>query len=953
LILVDDTLFGTTEGGGISNSGTIFAINTDGSGYTNLYSFSELDTNLDNSDGANPSASLVFAGNMVYGTTQAGGTYGAGTVFGLTTNGSFFTNLYSFTGGNDGGFPQAGLTLSNGVLYGTALNGGLDFRGTIFAINTNSTGFTNLYNFMGRNDGGFPAANLVLSDGWLYGTTAYGGSNFLGNVFGLSMDGSVFTNLYEFTGGDDGSGPASGLILMGDMLYGTAAYGGTSSNGTVYAVNTNGSAFTNLHIFSALNTNFDNGDGGTPEAGLASSGSELFGTARYGGLNDSGTVFGVSTNGETFSTLMSFNPSVNGFEFDANSDGASPQGGVVLSGDALFGTANQGGAWGNGTIFSMETNGSNFATLYSFSGQNDGGMPAAGLTLSGNTLYGAAEYGGLGFGAGYGVLYSIETNGSDFTVIYTFSLLDTNFENGDGANPVASLLFANNVLYGTTTAGGGSGNGTIFAVTTDGLHFTNLHSFPALNGSGENSDGAKPVAGLVMSNNVLYGTAPKGGAAGFGTVFALPADGSGFTNLYSFTNGSDGATPLAPLYLTNGMLYGTAEYGGAGNNGTIFGMNLDGSGFTILHAFTGRGDGGNPMGGLVGDRVYVPLANGGSNFFTGAIFSLNLYGSGPVGTSLPGGTEGSYPIGEMGVTAGGTVFAAAGQGGAANEGAIIAVTQAPSTVEATLESSSGNVNIPDGGIGNINVPVATSFDYTFYLNSNINPNSISVATGLLPSGLNVSQNGTTGAWSITGDFAEAGTYTATLEVQDGVTAYFYTLNFNVCNLPTITNVVAGNTNAQIEAGSQIIITGAGLSSATQVLFNDATLGDSNAVPAANIQIDSDNQLTVTVPTGAETAPIAVITPCGNYVTTPAVVIGSPPAITLSSPALMPGNVLSFALSGPSGTYQILSSTDLVHWTPLFTVLLDNDAPSKQDIKMVSVPPFDGDIIGYFVYLAGF
>src|SRR2546422_929481 len=108
--------------------------------------------------------------------------------------------------------------------------------------------------------------------------------------------------------------------------------------------------------------------------------------------------------------------------------------------------------------------------------------------------------------------------------------------------------------------------------------FTTLHSFTG-------SDGAAPFAGLILSGTTLYGTANTGGSSGAGTVFAINTDGTGFTNLHSFTGGSDGATPYGGLVLSGNTLYGTATYGGSSGNGTVFKVNTDGSGFTNLYSF--------------------------------------------------------------------------------------------------------------------------------------------------------------------------------------------------------------------------------------------------------------------------------------------------------------------------------------------------------------------------------
>src|SRR6266404_1602284 len=200
--------------------------------FTTVYSFTASDTNslgvYINNDGANPWAGLILSGNTLYGTAQNGGSPGWGTVFAVSTDGTGFTNLHSFTGyPGDGGFSSAGLTLSGNTLYGTAENGGSSVNGSVFAVNTSGTGFTNLHSFNG-SDGTSPVAGLTLSGSTLYGTASGGGSSGNGTVFAVNTDGSGFTILHSFTGfnSSDGAGPWGGLILWGKTLYGTAYYGG-------------------------------------------------------------------------------------------------------------------------------------------------------------------------------------------------------------------------------------------------------------------------------------------------------------------------------------------------------------------------------------------------------------------------------------------------------------------------------------------------------------------------------------------------------------------------------------------------------------------------------------------------------------------------------------------------------------------------------------------------------
>jgi uncharacterized repeat protein (TIGR03803 family) len=361
--------------------------------------------------------------------------------------------------------------------------------------------FTTLYSFTDSSDGENPWVGLILSGNTLYGTTTVNS----GTVFKINIDGSGYTTLYHFTGG--GGGPCSALILSGKTLYGAASSGGTSLQGSVFAVNTDGTGITNLHSF-------------------------------YG------------------------------------SDGRGPQAGLILSDNTLYGTTGNGGSSDDGTVFKVNTDGSGFTNLHSFAYSADGANPLAGLILSGNTLYGTVAYGG---GFKDGTVFAVKTDGTGFTTLYRFSALSAVFSgtNSDGAHPFASLIISSNTLYGTAIDGGSAGVGTMFAIKTDGTGFTNLHTFTG------GMDGANPVAGLILSGKTLYGTAQQGGSSSNGTVFAVNTDGAGFTTLHSFTatydpyyTNSDGAVPMAGLVLSGNTLYGTAGFGGSSGHGTVFSLSL-------------------------------------------------------------------------------------------------------------------------------------------------------------------------------------------------------------------------------------------------------------------------------------------------------------------------------------------------------------------------------------------
>jgi uncharacterized repeat protein (TIGR03803 family) len=142
-----------------------------------------------------------------------------------------------------------------------------------------------------------------------------------------------------------------------------------------------------------------------------------------------------------------------------------------------------------------------------------------------------------------------------FTTLHAFSAL-SNDTNADGAYGYDTLVVSGNTLYGTADGGGGSSNGTVFAMNIDGTGYTVLHTFSQYNPSNPdfasyiNADGAHPFAGVILSGDTLYGTAISGGSTGSGTVFALNTNGTSFRTVYSFTNGSDGSGPYGGLTLS-------------------------------------------------------------------------------------------------------------------------------------------------------------------------------------------------------------------------------------------------------------------------------------------------------------------------------------------------------------------------------------------------------------------
>jgi uncharacterized repeat protein (TIGR03803 family) len=633
LVLGDDGNFYGTTAGWINwrfpNPGTVFRVTTNGV-LTTLAS-----------TGPSPSGLVLDNNGNFYGTTHYGGSGdgdGPGTLFKVTTDG-VFTTLNHTNGAN----LQGDLVLGgDGNFYGTTYGDGGSGLGTFFQVTTNGL-LTSLVSFDGTN-GANPRASPVLGhDGNFYGTTVNGGTSGFGTVFKVTTAG-VLTTLVSFNNAN-GIDPQAALVLGSNgNFYGTTYSGGSSHYGTVFELNTNG-------VFNLLVSFNDDANGVEPHGALAlGSDGSCYGTTVYGGSNNLGTVFRVTTNG-VLTSLVSFN----------NTNGANPFGGLVLGHDGNFygTTANGGNGYvegskpGYGTVFKVTTNGG-LTTLVSFNGAN-GTYPLAGLVLGedGN-FYGTTYVGGSGGcsdggqGPGCGTVFQVSTNGLLTSLV--------SFTGENGRNPHAGLVLGSEgYFYGATTT-------TLFKVTTNGVLTTLVRfSSGADNGSGvyTNANGGSPLAGLTLgSDGDFYGTTYGGGSSGFGTVFRVTTNGV-LTTLVAFA-GSNGAYPNGRLVLgTDGDFYGSTWLGGSNgagiglggfdDAGTVFKVTTNGV-LTSLVSFNGD-NGANPYGGLVlgGDGIFYGTTayhgpGGGGTFFRLVISAftgvarqpggnLFLTGSGPVNGS--------------------------------------------------------------------------------------------------------------------------------------------------------------------------------------------------------------------------------------------------------------------------------------------------------------------------------
>lgn len=272
------TPFGGTGVGDVD--GTIFKIMLDGTGYLKLLDFNGV------TNGSNPNGSLIFDGAFLYGMTRQGGINDLGTIFKILPDGTGYVKLFDFAGATNGEYPEGSLFSDGTFLYGMTLSGGIYNLGTVFKIKPDGSNYTKLLDFSGVVNGSAPRGDLYYDGSFLYGMTWQGGTSYNGTIFKIMPDGSGYQKLLDFESTTNGKYPNGSLITDGTFLYGMTYMGGTSNNGTLFKIMTNGTGFTKLWDFSVG----ENGRG--PLGTLMSDGSNLYGMTKYGGTpSNYGVIF--------------------------------------------------------------------------------------------------------------------------------------------------------------------------------------------------------------------------------------------------------------------------------------------------------------------------------------------------------------------------------------------------------------------------------------------------------------------------------------------------------------------------------------------------------------------------------------------------------------------------------------------------------------------------------------
>lgn len=648
----DGKLYGMIMAGGAPSNGVVFSILPDGTQYSILHNFNF-------TTGQRPFGNVMEASNgYLYGMTYDGGVNNTGVLFKISKDGSGFSKLYEFPGFSTGGsfHPLGGLIeASDGAFYGMTAEGGAGGYGVLFAIKKDGAGYTNLVEFGGVAKGSAPRGDVLQGpDGYLYGLTASGGNSNFGVLFKVKTDGTDFIKLVDFDGATKGSYPGATLILGNDgKLYGMTRSGGSQDKGVIFSVNTDGTSFAKLFDFDGQNS-------GTWSHGklVQSSDNYLYGMTNQGGTSDLGVAFKIKTDGTDFTKLIDFNGS-NGASpvygpllevepgkfFGMTSKGGASSTGIIFSitssgnfakvkefpqpegtpevlsasdGNHFFGVASSGGPTGNGAIFKTSANGGDYEKIHDLEGNVL--FVNRLIQTSDNFVWGAGNEGVFTVTS---ILFRLNSDGTNFQRF--------TFDDAPGLSVSQLIEGPDQFLYGTGYMNGGSSHGIIFRFKTDGTNFSKLADIPG--GSG----GSRPTENLILTEDgILFGLTHEGGTNNDGTVFRFNIHTLQFSSIFSLHKPTTGTYLKRIALLNDGSLCVATATGGTNDSGTIFSISQDGNDFNkildfssslnltdIIQTVDGYLVGTTEYGGTSNSGIIFETLTDGSNFknifeFTGA-----------------------------------------------------------------------------------------------------------------------------------------------------------------------------------------------------------------------------------------------------------------------------------------------------------------------------------------------
>jgi uncharacterized repeat protein (TIGR03803 family) len=351
------------------------------------------------------------------------------------------------------------------------------------------------------------------------------------------------------------------------------------------------------------------------------------------------------------------------YNFKGGSDGAAPTADLLSSGKLLYGTTLKGGTYGKGTVFSLDPKSGVEQVLHSFGDSGDATYPMAGLVRVGTVLYGTTISGGT---ANWGAVFSYDLVSGTSNVVYSFQ------GGTDGDTPQSGLIEMNGMLYGTTYMGGDEGAcylfgcGTIYSINPQTDAETVLYAF-------HNAEGNGPYGGLTKAGSKLYGTTDEGGAGNCGVAFVFNPATNDVKDIHQFDLQGDGTTPSTKLIALNGVLYGTAVEGGAGDQGALFGIDRKTGSEVSELSFT-RENGTYPEGtpAILNGIVYATASIGGASN-DGTVVSLDPATGASATLHAFSGKDGANPWAGL-TTVGKHIYGTTQGGGSSGGGVVFEIT---------------------------------------------------------------------------------------------------------------------------------------------------------------------------------------------------------------------------------------------------------------------------------------
>ena len=620
----------------------------------------------------------------------------------------------------NGGFPLSGLIRdSSGDLFGaTGGGGGIYGSGTVFEIKPGGA-IISLGSLI-SGSGGADRSGSLLEDanGNLFGMTYSGGASNDGTVFEVVNGSGTVTTLASFSG-DNGANPYGSLVEdASGNLFGTTRGGrrrATARSSRSSMAPARSPPWPPSTAATAP----------TPKRAWSGTPAEISSVLRRGAALGYGTVFEVVNGSNTITTLASFD----------GSNGVCPQGGLVEdSSGNLFGTTFAGpGNTDLGSVFELANGSNTITTLASFDGSN-GAWPQGSLVedSSGN-LFGATT-GGFSDATAYGTVFEVVNGSGTTTTLASFNgangmspegglvedpsgnLFGTTYQGGrynggtafelannsgtittlasfgftGGLLPTTLILDPSGNLFGTTL-GSKPGNGTVFEIAHGSSTINTLAVFYT-NASINPTGGIGPAGLVVDPSGNLFGTASWGGASGDGTVFEV-VNGSGTSTTLAYFDGSNGANPEGTIVEdANGNLFGSTYQGGSYNAGTVFEVASGSNTITTLASFDGS-NGANPRNGVVEDAS-------GNLFGTtdGTVFELAKDSNTITTLASFDGSNGAIPLGTLVVDASGNLFGTTSQGGDSGYGTVFELASGSNTITTLASFDGTNGANPQGSL---------------------------------------------------------------------------------------------------------------------------------------------------------------------------------------------------------------------------------------------------------------